>query len=1723
MKKKDLKKTVAKGKNQKKEKKQKDPKEYIPQNLLTNLRETKLITCLEDSNQKEDDETKNYSPDYKPEFIPCKIAEEWTPTIEEEINNEYLQYEKENAEQEQEQENNNNNDTKKNQNQKEKKKEEKKEDKKKEKEKEKDKDKNKNNKIKEKDKEKDNKNKKNEKIEENKNDNNEQNSEEEEQIEVDPEIMKKLNHVIRYEDDSDRFVDPDEQMIKDNLPLYLVDILRNEIKWKRPKKYIMHYYLWEKVKVSFPKKKISVICEEIIDTYKEYLLKIINGEIMDDEEEEKNLNDYLTNKTGVIKNRIYKEYFPIIDKDFNIKIVETFQREETDAEFQQRKDTEEKMAKNTKNKKNIPKKKENHDEKLMIKDLKPNNLKLNTNSNFSNSFYTWMSSIFQFIFDNNITDLNTKRSILFNIYPQKDGVPVYNPKGKYVIKLYLMGKERKVVIDDLIPFTYDDEFVFPGCEDIKELWPVLMTKALLKLNMYKYRHPNYYRNEEFNDVSFIYNLTGKHVFAYNLYEPQINSLLVQEYNELINKYNTKLIFGFYKTTKTKSMKITQIYQSYDERINELNNRLIEKEKSKHLIPLIQSINSGLNPSQKTKHKLRFKEDIAFVPKKKMAVNFNEDANSFKRRKKKFSTLLVNDPRKLVNNLKVNEENLIEAGIVKNFLYSINDYFESKSYNLRRTQKIYFNDMKTENEETKWEFKQLSINEKKDYMIKRRDMKKKHHEERARRIEKLKKKPPNNEYKLFKINSNCLNLPINYECFDLYNDKEISMGRKCLANKWEFPPMEFFIFDETPKCPVDLNDKNSRIRNSEEILKYKKLKKNLDLYGWTLENYKDLCQNDYVEEKNIDINSIVPTRDSSDRAGIWFENKSINQLFDKILVVFNDEEFYKNNLLCDNGYYNYQTDVYEPVDEYQAFYLINEKLITENIVETKNSKQNNNNLNIQKNNSSSNNLRKDSNININNIEKDKNNIIDEKENLGIDLMFQPYIEQLYLQEQPKVYLMPYINIDIYDCENQNKIYSKITLNKFYSSFYSDKFDSSGGYYIIITDGYYPMGYILNISSKNFSIKNMTRNKFYQQILNYKTKELTIEFPSLEKNKLWLFGKILITNNTSKKSMIRFKLNINYQIKQIFPYIKVFLENQNLKEKRREIMLDEFVTLEQENTEEIKVKDYISILIKPEYLLKSSSIDVEILYDNEEYNFELLELVSPYEITGGTSESNNNGLIFSEYIYPSENEVVSSLDLSIRQLDENGEEKLIENGEIDYKLELFELLNEPNINFEPDSIHFSYSNIGKLLKSWIFYNDIHLSNIVFYSRKYIPKEEPQITETNKKKDKNKKKAAPTSKNKKEEPILPYVLICYVNDRFNNRFKFDKIQWRMRVFSDNIISFVKDISKFAHEDKIKNEWEINQPGRKLKAIDSRKRYLIFEKKMNGSTLTEEEKQILNKERKRSTENEKEELVVETKKNTKHNKISRNKANSNLKDNHKHNKNQTAEETNNIMYTKIIKLPIIHSRHLLDTSQFKMNRIIKGDKKVENYHSLYISNYMDYINQKRVVHYEGIQKNASVLNKETLEKLNQKILNDYEQSEKVIKKENYFVKSKDDNDDIDDKKFNKFLNKFGSVRVKASDSMKCLMVKRNYLNKDIVDRITCERKMKEIFDIYKNTSNTSHNVTNIKTDIDLNEMINIYEKSKGILPSSDSRLEDLANIIEIKKEEIANSQISKGKVKKK
>lgn len=94
-----------------------------------------------------------------------------------------------------------------------------------------------------------------------------------------------------------------------------------------------------------------------------------------------------------------------------------------------------------------------------------------------------------------------------NIYPQDNGMPIYSPSGKYWVKLYHMGKQRRIEIDDRMPCTANEEFLLPKCEKIDIIWPHVLTKALLKLYSYQYQSYDYV-NEEVGDLSVVYALTG---------------------------------------------------------------------------------------------------------------------------------------------------------------------------------------------------------------------------------------------------------------------------------------------------------------------------------------------------------------------------------------------------------------------------------------------------------------------------------------------------------------------------------------------------------------------------------------------------------------------------------------------------------------------------------------------------------------------------------------------------------------------------------------------------------------------------------------------------------------------------------------------------------------------------------------------------------------------------------------------------------------------------------------------------------------------------------------------------------------------------------------------------------------------------------------------------------------------------------------------------------------
>ncbi|SAM04652.1 hypothetical protein [Absidia glauca] len=75
-----------------------------------------------------------------------------------------------------------------------------------------------------------------------------------------------------------------------------------------------------------------------------------------------------------------------------------------------------------------------------------------------------------------------KQLITSCIYPQnKQGIPCYNPSGKYVIKLVYNGIARKVVVDDLLPISREGTLMCTFSTNKEEIWSSIIEKAYMKL------------------------------------------------------------------------------------------------------------------------------------------------------------------------------------------------------------------------------------------------------------------------------------------------------------------------------------------------------------------------------------------------------------------------------------------------------------------------------------------------------------------------------------------------------------------------------------------------------------------------------------------------------------------------------------------------------------------------------------------------------------------------------------------------------------------------------------------------------------------------------------------------------------------------------------------------------------------------------------------------------------------------------------------------------------------------------------------------------------------------------------------------------------------------------------------------------------------------------------------------------------------------------------------
>lgn len=67
------------------------------------------------------------------------------------------------------------------------------------------------------------------------------------------------------------------------------------------------------------------------------------------------------------------------------------------------------------------------------------------------------------------------------IFPQNaQGVPVYNPGGKYSVRLFVLGKWRCVDVDDQLPVDSAGQIAYASSSNSSEIWPALLTKAIFK-------------------------------------------------------------------------------------------------------------------------------------------------------------------------------------------------------------------------------------------------------------------------------------------------------------------------------------------------------------------------------------------------------------------------------------------------------------------------------------------------------------------------------------------------------------------------------------------------------------------------------------------------------------------------------------------------------------------------------------------------------------------------------------------------------------------------------------------------------------------------------------------------------------------------------------------------------------------------------------------------------------------------------------------------------------------------------------------------------------------------------------------------------------------------------------------------------------------------------------------------------------------------------------------
>ena len=1215
-----------------------------------------------------------------------------------------------------------------------------------------------------------------------------------------------------------------------------------------------------------------------------------NTEKLSLDQEKNTLEDLLNDDSFIAKQNLYKDFLVYMNWIPDIRILKTDERDETDEEYTSRvNDTIEKQKeslekfkinKNKKEKKPIVQRPEDIPRNKVVTNL-PSNISVkhivdieksitseenkgkDKDEIYNNlSLISWLSSIFQFIIDLEITDCVTHNTIFKNIYPQKNGSPIYNPNGHYYIKLYFMGKPRKIEIDDRIPCNKDGEYIFPRCQNLCEIWPALYAKALLKLNIFKVKHPAYWQNEENVDTNFIYAMTGYHaeIIQGLNNEEQIQSLLMSSLNDdnFLNKKKYLLCLNLFRK---KNKKDNNKEEYYEDIVEKFEKKKEENKKNNNFNDIIEeTLNENENETStkimdntskildlSSKNKFETSKDMRMQKKGSTSIakpnnNLhlrNSSDISFSPKKRKTSVMLVKnmlksptikfpknieDNQKLDKNywnknkqrgvkrqktVKLNQIKITESklNIIKNYAYSINDFFSNGNFNMDRLKPLNLDEIKRNLKQSTIVYKQLSEKEKREYISERKKLREKQLAIKIRKIDELK-----NEGKPFLIikikNDSIGQYDLNSILF--YSEKEIFMAKKCMLNNWKYPPPEFFndyfkrtdkLMNEQQTYNDDLLERQNAIRKKHElnptieqdpkdlIILNELPKRLINDFDWTRVDYiEKLLENDITQyestEEHIIKDPILKTS-----GGNWMSFPDFISLFNSFLVLHNPNALFNGSNICiDNNWKD------------MVLKLSNEEL--------------------------------------ENKEKMYESFI----------IFEPNNDKT-LPSKNKI--DNYIILDILD-EERNLVFKNITMNKFYSTHHVENLYGDNNYYIIIKGGIYQFGYVMQIYSEGHKIENMTYENYLIQTLKYQITTINIEHPLIDNENFYLLSKLKIIPAVDEEGNqlcqnnelgdIKIIFNVKYPIKHLKPFIKIFVQEDNNNLKGKEIYSNEEIFLPQGNY-------VVTIFFKNlSYPVLENTCDIDIVYSNSNYSIQQLEIIEPYIISDEYIPNRHN-TIFKELIFSPE-KIYCSLGIELvskHNIIEEGnkviqEEKSLENSEISDKLndkiklvlDVYHLTDENDTNVPFVNKKYTHNIRGNKLFKISGFNKLIIPNLI-------------IEGGNLPLDNNNKKIPGIEGQEEPEQIpspFPYLLICHIESGFDvkNSIANDKLTWTIKVFSSDKVSFVKELSKEDKEKSLKNNWEENEPGRAEKAMISRKKFCIEKTKKEGGTLTMEQLEFLN-----------------------------------------------------------------------------------------------------------------------------------------------------------------------------------------------------------------------------------------------------------------------------------------